>query len=252
MAGDMNIERHFSRFDAVTSEQGLTAEISAFAASLGIDQFRFALLIPSSLAKPRAVIFSHCSEAWVAEYASAGLLRIDPIIHLSLRQTRPIYWHSSLPHPRHLPPGAMEVMERASSFGLRNGVSFPLRGPRGEYGILSFVTKDIGTAGLMEASPWLRLAADVIFESAIRVASFGSPGNLALTRREKECLAWASEGKTTAEIAAILGITPRTVTYYIQQVLGKTHSTNRDQAIAKAMAGGVLLPSLDVDVDNVY
>ena len=146
----------------------------------------------------------------------------------------------------------MEVMERASSFGLRNGVSFPLRGARGEYGILSFVTKDIGTAGLMEASPWLRLAADVIFESAIRVASFGSPGNLALTRREKECLAWASEGKTTAEIAAILGITPRTVTYYIQQVLGKTHSTNRDQAIAKAMAGGVLLPSLDVDVDNVY
>lgn len=91
-----------------------------------------------------------------------------------------------------------------------------------------------------------------IDESAIRVASFGSPGNLALTRREKECLAWASEGKTTAEIAAILGITPRTVTYYIQQVLGKTHSTNRDQAIAKAMAGGVLLPSLDVDVDNVY
>ncbi|MNI59337.1 Transcriptional activator protein LuxR [compost metagenome] len=105
---------------------------------------------------------------------------------------------------------------------------------------------------MMEASPWLRLAADVIFEAAIRVASLGAQSNQPLTRREKECLAWASEGKTTAEIAAILGITPRTVTYYIQQVLGKTHSTNRDQAIAKATAGCQLLPSLNVDVDNVY
>ncbi|WP_234920468.1 helix-turn-helix domain-containing protein, partial [Aeromonas veronii] len=46
------------------------------------------------------------------------------------------------------------------------------------------------------------------------------------------CLFWASEGKTSGEIACILGITERTVNYHLNQVTRKTGSMNRYQAIA--------------------
>jgi len=241
----MDISNHVTAFSTVKTEEELTKAIAIFSSAMGFSQFRFAVIIPQSLQRPIAVIFSRCSEEWVELYSRENLLQRDPIIHMAMRQTRPIFWHSSIVRTCDLPAGAMDMMDLASEFGLRNGVSFPLRGAGGEAGILSFITEDPGTSQLMEASPWLRQAADYIFEAAIRVVSQRGHGK-ALTKREVECLFWASEGKTSAEIAAILGITPRTVTYYIQEAITKTNSVNRDQAIAKAAMGGLLIPNLDL------
>ena len=66
-----------------------------------------------------------------------------------------------------------------------------------------------------------------------------------LTERETECLFWASDGKTSGEIACILGITERTVNYHLNQVTRKTGSMNRYQAIAKGVSSGILLPNLE-------
>lgn len=241
----MDINGFLSRFSSVKTEDELTKAIAAFSSAMGFGQFRLAVIIPQSLQRPIAVIFSHCSEDWVELYSRENLLQRDPIIHMAMRQTLPIFWHASIVRTPDLPLGAMEVMERATEFGLRNGVSFPLRGAAGEAGILSFITQEPGTGQLMEASPLLRLAADYIFDAAIRVVSLRSHGK-SLTKREVECLFWASEGKTSAEIAAILGITTRTVTYYMQEAIAKTNSVNRDQAIAKAAMGGLLIPNLDL------
>lgn len=42
-----------------------------------------------------------------------------------------------------------------------------------------------------------------------------------LSRREREVAGWIREGKTNAEIAAILGISPRTVQKHIENIFGK-------------------------------
>jgi DNA-binding CsgD family transcriptional regulator len=39
-----------------------------------------------------------------------------------------------------------------------------------------------------------------------------------LTRRETEVLAWVAEGKTNPEIAAILGLSPRTVGNHLARI----------------------------------
>ena len=63
-----------------------------------------------------------------------------------------------------------------------------------------------------------------------------------LTERETECLIWAAEGKTTWETAQILDISERTVIFHIQNAISKLNSVNRTQAIARAVAMGLIRP----------
>jgi len=65
-------------------------------------------------------------------------------------------------------------------------------------------------------------------------------GGAVLTARESEIIRWTADGKTAEEVAAILGVSDRTVTFHIQNVLGKLNSTNKIQATVKAVALGLV------------
>ncbi|WP_328284222.1 helix-turn-helix transcriptional regulator [Pseudoalteromonas sp. SMS1] len=54
-----------------------------------------------------------------------------------------------------------------------------------------------------------------------------------ITKRERDCILWASEGKTSWEISQILGISERTVNFHLSNCIEKTNSANRQQAIVK-------------------
>ncbi|KSV92697.1 LuxR family transcriptional regulator [Sinorhizobium fredii USDA 205] len=56
-----------------------------------------------------------------------------------------------------------------------------------------------------------------------------------LTERELECLFWIAEGKTSEEIAVILGISRNTINNYITSVMRKTATRTRSEAIAHAV-----------------
>lgn len=56
-----------------------------------------------------------------------------------------------------------------------------------------------------------------------------------LTERELECLAWGAEGKTSDEIAMILGISRNTINNYIGSIMRKTATKTRSEAIACAV-----------------
>lgn len=56
-----------------------------------------------------------------------------------------------------------------------------------------------------------------------------------LTEREIECLFWIAEGKTSDEVAVILGISRNTINNYITSVMRKTATRTRSEAIAHAV-----------------
>ncbi len=68
-----------------------------------------------------------------------------------------------------------------------------------------------------------------------------SVADVKITRREKECIRWASIGKTSWEISQILNISQRTVEFHLSNCIKKTNSTNRQQAIVKCILNGELL-----------
>jgi len=63
-----------------------------------------------------------------------------------------------------------------------------------------------------------------------------------LVQRELETLTWAGRGKTSAEIAEILGLSKRTVDFHIERARGKLGVATRMQAVMKATSGQLIHP----------
>ena len=61
-----------------------------------------------------------------------------------------------------------------------------------------------------------------------------------LSPRERSCLQWVAEGKTSWETARILGLTERTVNFHIHNACRKLGVHNRQAAITIAMREGLL------------
>jgi DNA-binding response OmpR family regulator len=68
------------------------------------------------------------------------------------------------------------------------------------------------------------------------------PTLVELNDREVECLTWAARGKTSAEVAQILGLTKRTVDFHIDNARTKLGAATRIEAVGKAAAGGLIAP----------
>jgi LuxR family transcriptional activator of bioluminescence operon len=237
----MDVTKFIETFNQTNTEVELNHALMAFAQAMGFNQYRFALMVPQSLTRPKAIIFSRCNEAWVNRYGKENMLSRDPVIYLAMQRLLPIYWQDLHLEPI-LPDGALALMAEAKACGLHDGVSFPFRGAGGESGILSFITEDDGL-DIKMVSPILRWVTDYIFNAGIRVVS-STERTPALSAREVECLFWASEGKTAEEMGEILSLSARTVNYHIREAVQKTNSVNRYQAIAKAAMGGLLRPDL--------
>jgi DNA-binding NarL/FixJ family response regulator len=67
-------------------------------------------------------------------------------------------------------------------------------------------------------------------------------GEIKLSERETETLTWAARGKTSAEIAQILGTTKRTVDFHIDNARGKLGVANRTEAVMKAARNRLIKP----------
>lgn len=100
-------------------------------------------------------------------------------------------------------------------------------------------------AGLAVPSPAQTIEMRLLpspFDGLILTVGTRSPEPLArfrplpsLTSRQNETLQWMTEGKRNSEIAAILGISERTVEKHVAEVLQQMEAENRATAIVKAM-----------------
>jgi DNA-binding response OmpR family regulator len=68
------------------------------------------------------------------------------------------------------------------------------------------------------------------------------PTTIALNEREVEVLTWAARGKTSAEIAKILGLTKRTIDFHIDNAREKLSAATRTEAVLKAATGRLIEP----------
>ena len=66
------------------------------------------------------------------------------------------------------------------------------------------------------------------------------PAPQVLTARERECLKWASLGKTTWEIGRLVHISEHTARFHLRNACSKLSASNRQQAVAKAIHCGYL------------
>ncbi len=68
------------------------------------------------------------------------------------------------------------------------------------------------------------------------------PKTVGLNDREVEVLTWVARGKTSAEIAQILGLTKRTVDFHADNARAKLGAATRTEAVIKATTGRLIEP----------
>lgn len=218
---------------------------------LGFDYFIYGAQLPTSLVKPRFVIISGYPQAWREHYNQNSYIRIDPTVAHCVGNVTPLTWSELGKRETVASVDAQRFMNEAHDFGLRNGVSFPVHGTAGENAMFSLACSSDRRvpANLIDrALPLGHLLSTYIHEAVRRVfvdndASIAL-GQVRLTHREKECLTWAAEGKTTWETSQILGISERTVIFHLKNVSQKLNVSNRSQAVARAMSQLLITPRL--------
>ena len=87
------------------------------------------------------------------------------------------------------------------------------------------------------------MLATIISARLVGVARSGLwPKSVALNDREVEVLTWVARGKTSAEIAQILGLTKRTIDFHIDNARAKLGAATRTEAVLKAATGRLIEP----------
>ena len=87
------------------------------------------------------------------------------------------------------------------------------------------------------------LLATIISARLAGVARTGVwPKTVGLNDREVEVLTWVARGKTSAEIAQIIGLTKRTIDFHIDNARDKLGAATRTEAVIKAAAGRLIEP----------
>jgi DNA-binding NarL/FixJ family response regulator len=74
----------------------------------------------------------------------------------------------------------------------------------------------------------------------LRLRTQADDGEGLLTLREREVLAFLAEGRTNREIAGALSVSVATVKSHLVHIYGKLGAVNRNDAIGRAVAAGIL------------
>lgn len=188
-----------------------------------------------------ALIADTYPNKWRAKYDSENYANIDPVIAHSFKSVAPICWGDDMYKEKlHL-----NFREEAISYGLRYGISFPLHGPSGEFGVLSLCldAEDQHTAHvyMTTAITSLVLLRDLVLQSALNLPLFSSTmKEVSLTKREKEILQWSARGKTSWEISRICGCSEANINFHISNINRKFGVTSRRCAAVQAYQQGLI------------
>ncbi len=137
-------------------------------------------------------------------------------------------------------PSAEQGLTRElfSDFGMCHSLSYPVANCDGQRGGITYSGGEIDLPE--EDILSLHLLSMYAFDRLSIAANGVDSAAPSLSAREKDCMTWTAAGKTSAEIAMILGLSDHTVNHYLTAACKKLDSVNRVQAVAKAIRLGLL------------
>jgi LuxR family transcriptional regulator, quorum-sensing system regulator SolR len=133
--------------------------------------------------------------------------------------------------------------EASDTGGIRIDWTRRIYSPNGTSGILSLVSGARQRAASVSARKHMTL--DRLLASAhtkfagLLLGKLIPESKRKLSARELEVIGWVCEGKTSVEIAIILGLSAPTINFHIKNVVEKLYCVNRVHATAKAVALGL-------------
>lgn len=226
----------------VTATKDLLCIINKIKQDIGADYYCCGTYF-NNLYTNKDVVFiaSDTPMLWQEEYKTGGYIHNDPIVIKARKTNIPFMWDDIESDAS----GNHEILKKASRYQLNYGMTFPVHGSNGTFGFFFLIYKS--KPGKMQSRfehimPYMQIFASQIIETQRCLIyiegecdQINHPNSHLLTKRQRECLLWAAEGKTTEEISSILYLSISTVTHHLELAREKLNSENRIQCIAKAL-----------------
>ncbi len=213
---------------------------------LGFENALYGVRMPNSFVEAVTIRIDNFPPEWMARYEERAYYRVDPVVAHCARSLIPLRWGRFLAAA--CEPAVVTLFDEAESYGIRAGLALGVGGsPTGERGMICLATgrpdEAIGEQ-VRRAEPQLLTLAPYIHETARRILlpQVFSEVDFNLTSRERECLLWVAEGKTSSELAELLNISEVTAIFHLKNALTKLGARSRAQAVARAVLLGILEP----------
>ncbi|WP_439626149.1 PA1136 family autoinducer-binding transcriptional regulator [Shinella sp.] len=206
--------------------------IRSFAGPLGYDRF---VLFSASAARDDVVERIYWVEGdWFGDGGTVDAqtyVRRCPVTRHILETRDPFFWTKVTGEGGE----RYRVVRTPRGRGI-HGLQIPIFGPLGLEGAMSLGGERI------DASPPARLALAVVAATAFLAARrlLEAPAEVTgkLSNREREVLAWTAAGRRQIDIAAMLGLSERTIENHLRRIRRRLGVTTTAQAIKVALRNG--------------
>ncbi|CAN7377042.1 LuxR C-terminal-related transcriptional regulator [Pararhizobium sp. LjRoot255] len=179
------------------------------------------------------LVLSSWSSDMVRQYDAAAVFHVSALIE-RLRQTRlPIFGETAVLLNAQCDNAVDAIGALFAGQAMRNAFAVLMHTTSGE--AFAILLSGARTEPDRAETADLYLTLLQLFETLERTFEAGVSARDKLSAREIECLRWAAAGKSSDEIAIILGISVYTVSSYFKTATRKLDAVNRMQAIARAL-----------------
>jgi DNA-binding CsgD family transcriptional regulator len=243
--GGMDCKRIEPALDAIAhahKSQELLKVMNELREIYGLSHVAYAGLRMPDLADTDHYFILTYPDEWMERYWREEFFRIDPVYAASRTGFLPIDWRTLDLQS----PDAHYFFSEAARYGIGAlGMSFPMRGPDGDAGALSFTAN-------VKPEEWdafkNRNQSEIAFvglyfhERVIRIWSdeHGLKVRPSLTARERECLQRLAEGDPPKKIATALKLSEAAVRLYLKRARARLGAVNLMQAVIIALRANLI------------
>ncbi len=188
------------------------------------------------------VALSDYPQAWVDQYINDDIVSNDPILLAAQRSAVGFGW-DQVGELITVTAAHRALTERTRKAGIIDGFTVPANVPGELNGSCNFAVGP-GHEVPRENFAMAQLVGAFAFQSArtlvAQMRRLTDQAPVKLTQRQLECIALVARGKSDWEIAKILGLSPSTVTTYIQTARERYDVPTRIQVVLRALYDGSL------------
>ena len=177
---------------------------------------------------------------WLDRYRGEQYQDIDPVLRQA-RRIGPAFTWDARDSAEARSACERRFFADALAFDIRAGVTVPIAAGYGRFAAFTLAADDRVSEfeRLAENSKNLLQMMGFTYHAHVK-ARMSEPAESAgdsasLTIRERQCLGWASAGKTMQEMATILGVTPRVVKFHLDNGRKKLGASTLPHAVALAL-----------------
>jgi LuxR family transcriptional regulator, quorum-sensing system regulator BjaR1 len=200
----------------------------------------FAAPLVTEVPARKAVLAERLPTGFLDAYSQNQFVWDDPSLRFCKTTVRPFRWFKEAPYDPKREPRAVQVMQCAWDFGMRDGYMIPVISPSGRMGFVWFGGHEIDLDAY--ELPALHFVALYAFDRLLRLSGHADTPQSALTRREREVLTLAALGRSTEAIAEVLNITESTVKKHVKSCCERLGAANRTHAVMIAMRDRIIAP----------